>query len=246
MTSQGAQILDGAYLRATLFNAQASRIVITFSYREKGRKDFTPATMIRHAAERGFAQLAITSRYNDWFINPDTAALEDVLGNLGTHYRSRHMLGFSMGGYGAFRFARAAGAHYATAISPQFSIHPDAVPFDRRFRAEAKGFDPVAGDLATHAKSGLQGIIVVDPFRPLDLANARMIHEVFPRVRMTRLGFGGHPATGVLRRAGRAGIIQRTALDGPPRPAPILDLHRKLRRFDEVYRESLDIRLLER
>jgi hypothetical protein len=47
-----------------------------------------------------------------------------------------------------------------------------------------------------------------------------MLSNVFPRVRMARLGFGGHPATGLLRRAGRAGIIQRTALDAPPTPRP--------------------------
>jgi hypothetical protein len=46
-----------------------------------------------------------------------------------------------------------------------------------------------------------------------------MLSNVFPRVRMARLGFGGHPATGLLRRAGRAGIIQRTALDAPHAPA---------------------------
>ena len=89
-------------------------------------------------------------------------------------------------------------------------------------------------------------MIVVDPFRPLDLQNAQMLSNVFPRVRMARLGFGGHPATGLLRRAGRAGIIQRTALDAPPRPGPIIAMHRDMRRADKVYREELDLRLMER
>ena len=142
--------------------------------------------------------------------------------------------------------ARAAGAHYATAVLPQFSIHPDVVPCDRRYRKEAQGFDPVVSDMARHAKGGLQGVIAVDPFRPLDLQNAQMLSNVFPRVRMARLGFGGHPATGLLRRAGRAGIIQRTALDAPPRPGPIIAMHRDMRRADKVYREELDLRLMER
>ena len=56
----------------------------------------------------------------DWFINPDTARIEAILEKLTSHYKAAHMQGFSMGGYGAFRFARATNATYVTAISPQF------------------------------------------------------------------------------------------------------------------------------
>jgi S-formylglutathione hydrolase FrmB len=63
------------------------------------------------------------------------------------------MQGFSMGGYGAFRFARATNATYVTAISPQFSIHPDVVPFDKRYGADAAGFERDLSDLTRLPRS---------------------------------------------------------------------------------------------
>jgi hypothetical protein len=70
--------------------------VVTFTYREKGRTDFSAVRQIQSVVDRGFAQLSITARYNDWFINPDTPALEATLSTLIPRYKSRHMLGFSM------------------------------------------------------------------------------------------------------------------------------------------------------
>lgn len=241
MRENGDLIFSGEHLRATLFNGEADTLLVTFSFREKGRTDFNPARMSASAASRGAAQLCIATRVNDWFINSDTTALEAVLKALSPLYKNVHMMGFSMGGYGAFRFARAARANFALAISPQFSIHPDVVPFDTRFRADAAGFDAKLGDLVAYAKPGLQGVIVADPFRDLDLVNAQMIMEVFPRIKLARLGFGGHPATALLRRAGKSGVVQRMALETPPHPGPIIAEHREARLDDADYlRDMLD------
>lgn len=242
MSDQGDLVFDGNHLRATLFGGAAGSLLITFSFREKGRKDFNAVQWSKSAKRRGFSQLCIATRANDWFINADTTALEDCLQSLSSQYKTVHMMGFSMGGYGAFRFAQAARADFVLAMSPQFSIHPDAVPFDRRFRADAQGFDPALGDLVIHAQTNLQGVIVVDPFRALDRVNAQMIMEVFPRVRLARLGFGGHPATTLLRRLGRSGVIQNMALEAPPHPAPIIAAHRAARVDDAAYLHDLKTR----
>ncbi|MEN9011769.1 MAG: alpha/beta hydrolase [Yoonia sp.] len=231
-------------MRATLFNGLSDRLIVTFSFRQKGRVDFVTPTASQTFASRGFAQLAVTSKINDWFINPDTSALETVLQKLTSHYRAVHMVGFSMSGYGAFRFARAANASYILAVSLQFSIHPDVVPYDRRYRADADGFDYDLGDLTKRPCPDLQGIILVDPFRSLDLGHAHMLQELYPKVRLARLGFGGHPATGLLARNGHAGVVQRTALQSPPSPGPIIKTHRADRRGDEDYNNALAARLL--
>lgn len=242
----GDLIFSGEHLRATLLNGDAEKLLITFSFREKGRTDFNPARLSHSAPTRGFAQLCIATRRNDWFINPDTMALDKTLKILGPHYDAVHMLGFSMGGYGAFRFARSARAKFATAISPQFSIHPEVVPFDPRFHSDAAGYDPKLGDLVTYAKPGLQGVIIADPFRPLDRINAEMITKVFPRIEIARLGFGGHPATALLRRAGKSGVVQSMALQDPPQAAPIIAAHRAARLDDADYMRDFMDRLDER
>lgn len=236
---QGDLVYSGNHLRATLFNGISDRLAITFSFREKGRSAFAPVNPVKHMAANGFAQLAITARINDWFINPDTAGVDAMLRKLTPHYKAVHLMGYSMGGYGAFRFAQAANAQYVTAVSPQFSIHPDVVPMDKRYRAEAFGFDRVLGDLTRVPQPKLQGVIVVDPFRPLDLMNANMLTEAFPRLRIARLAFGGHPATALLGRASKGGIIQRSALQTPPNPVSIITEHRAARRADAQYHEAM-------
>lgn len=243
MKETGDVIFAGDHLRATLLNGNAQRLLITFSFREKDRSDFNAPAMSHTAASRGFAQLCVATRRNDWFINDDTTALDVALTQLAPQYNAVHMLGFSMGGYGAFRFARSARANFVTAISPQFSIHPDAVPFDPRYRKDAALFDHDLGALGSYRSSELQGVILVDPFRRLDLVNAQMVTEVFPRVRVARLGFGGHPATRLLRRAHKTGIVQRIALNDPPRPEPIIAEHRAARRNDTIYLRDLITRL---
>lgn len=235
MSETGDLIFSGEHLRATLFNGEADKLLVTFSFREKGRTDFNPAHMSASAASRGFAQICIATRQNDWFINDDMLALEAVLKSLSSLYNRVYLMGFSMGGYGAFRFSRSVRANFILAISPQFSIHPDVVPFDGRFRDDAANFDRELGDLVAAARTGVQGVIVVDPFRDLDLVNAQMITEVFPRIKLARLGFGGHPATALLRRANKSGVVQQMAFEAPPRPEPIIAEHREARLDDPDY-----------
>jgi hypothetical protein len=246
MTATGDLVFSGNHLRATLFHGVSDRLAITFSFRETGRTDFADVTPARNMAARGLAQLAITAKVNDWFVNPDTAGIETMLRALTPHYKAVHMLGFSMGGYGAFRFAMAANATYVLAVSPQFSIHPDVVPFDKRFRSDAQGFDRSLGDLTRVPRPDLQGAILVDPFRPLDLINAQMLTTAFPRVRVARLAFGGHPATRLIARAGKSGVVQRAALDTPPHPAQIIAAHRAARASDAKYHAAVAARLLTR
>ena len=246
MIDTGDLVYSGDHLRATLFNGISDRLAITFSFREVGRTTFAPVNPSSNMANNGFAQLAITSRLNDWFINPDTRHIEDVLRKLTPHYKAVHLLGFSMGGYGAFRFAAAANATYVTAISPQFSIHPDVVPMDRRYRKEADGFARQLGDLTRVQHHNLEGVVMVDPFRPMDLMHANMLTEVFPRVRIARLPFGGHPATALLARAGKSGIVQQMALRSPPAPEPLIAQHRAARHSDADYHAALAEKLLTR
>ena len=67
----------------------------------------------------------------------------------------------------------------------------------------------------------------------------RCIQEVFPRVKLARLGFGGHPATALLRRAGQSGVVQKMALECPPQPEPIIATHREARLDDAEYMRDL-------
>ena len=235
-------VFDGEHLRASLFPGDLTQLMVTLDYRMPGKADFSAPNHSTNFARSRYAQLSIKTRRNDWFINADTAALEQVLIPLGRQFQRVHVLGFSMGGYGAFRFARALSARSVVAISPQMSIHPDVVPFDRRYRAEAEGFDPVLGDLQPVAMQGVHGLVVFDPFIPADLRHAQMLQMLFPALRLVRLGFGGHPAIRVLREAGKSWTLHREAAALTASPKLILQGHRAGRRQSAGYWQRLATR----
>ncbi len=240
------RIFDGAYLRATLLAGQRDRLVVTFDYRQGGKSDFSADTHSSTFARKGFAQLSIKSRANDWFINPDTAALEAAIAPVAAQYARVTLLGYSMGGYGALRFARSLRAASAVLISPQVSIAPGVVPFDRRYRAEGRRFDAELGDLARRAMPDLTGLIVIDPFVTADLRHAAMIRTLFPGLSVVRLGFGGHPAIRVLRGAGKAWTIHREAVADTPTRRLICQEHRAGRAGSAGYWTRLAARAKDR
>ena len=228
-------IFDGAHLRAVLHPGHSGLLVVTLDYRSTGKTDFSADAHSTSFARMGHAQLTLKSTANDWFINADTPAFEAALANVAARYDRVHMLGYSMGGYGAFRFAAALRATSIVAVSPQVSIHPRTVPFDRRYRVEAAGFDPVLGDLALRPWPTLQGLMVIDPFIAPDRRHAMMLQALYPGVRIVRLGFGGHPATQVLRHAGKSWTVQREAAAAAASTKLILKSHRSGRRQSAGY-----------
>ncbi len=229
------RVFDGSHLRADLYAAPSDRLVVTFDFRQHGKTDFSTDAGSDTILRTGAAHLMIRSRRNDWFINAETAALDGTLAVLGLRFVRVGLLGFSMGGYGAFRFAAALGAQTVVSVSPQLTIDPGLMPHDRRYRTEAAGFDPDIGDLARRASGTLRGVIAVDPFAVLDLDHARRLQTLFPRVRLARLAFGDHPATQVLRDTGRGVVVRRLAVDPFPEPGPLLAEHRAARRQSPLY-----------
>lgn len=234
-------VFQGDHLRATWFAGTRPQLMVTFDYRRTGRTEFSAANHSSGYARQGYGQLSIQSRRNDWFINPDTVALEQTLAAIAARYDRVQALGYSMGGYGALRFARALRLEKAVLVSPQATIAPEAVPFDLRYRAEGRLFDAELGDLAPRALPGLDGFLVIDPFVIADRLHAAMILALFPRLRMLRLNFGGHPAIRVLRSCNKAWLVQREAALADPksRGEAILRAHRAARRGSAGYWQRL-------
>ncbi len=227
-------LFDGTALRATVFRPRRRKLFVSFRQRIGDPGQFDAAAPVMGFTRRGFAHLHLQSRDNDWFINPETEALEATLGAFTEGYDEVVAMGFSMGGYGALRFARALHLSRLLAISPQVSIDPALVPFDRRYRAEARGWDTRLGDLGTRG-SGVTGFVLVDPFKPLDLGHGRMICEIFPNLVLVRLPCGGHPATRAIRQGGRFDWL-KTALAEDSLQGPDITLaHRAVRHKSESY-----------
>ena len=245
----GVIVFDGKLLRATLFNggdnAPSERMYVTLRQRLGTPGDFSAPQMAKSFVKKGYCHLHLQSRWNDWYINDETGALEAALTALTIPCHEVIAMGFSMGGYGALRFARALRLQRLIAVSPQYSISPAHVPFDRRFRRSAVGFDPDLGDLRLRG-SDVQGVILADMFHRRDLMNAELIMAAFPNLSLARLPGGGHPATQVLREAGYFGQLQKQLLQGRVDPGAIAGIHRESRRHSQVYWRNLEAMALKR
>ncbi|WP_092886128.1 hypothetical protein [Roseicitreum antarcticum] len=229
------RVFDGAHLRALLCARGHRRLMVTFDHWVEGKAGWSVAAPSKAFEENGFDQLRIQSLRNDWFINADTPAFERAINQLARRYDRVHALGYSMGGYGAFRFAGALRLNQILAVSPQYSIHPDVVPFEKGYLTEARGFDPVHGAMRADALPALRAQILADGFNPVDLRHAAMIAGVLPGVSVIRLGAGGHPATGVMQEGGRGFTAHRAAMTEGLDASLVRAAHRACRRASPGY-----------
>ncbi len=242
MSEEARGLFDGDSLKADLFQRNNDKLIVTFDFRTPGRSGFRPLAPSRQFEKTGFDQLVIRSSTNDWFINRETESLESALDAAAARYGRVQALGYSMGGYGALRFAKVLGLQSLVAVSPQVTLDPGTVPWETRYNAEAAGFDAALGALAPRGMPDLTGVIVVDPFKRFDMAHARLICASFPKLTLARVPFGGHPATKVLRQAGKAWVVQREAMAEAPSAREITVKHRRNRRVSPAYWEGLAAR----
>jgi tetratricopeptide (TPR) repeat protein len=115
--------------------------------------------------------------------------------------------GSSMGGYAALRFADAVGANAVLALSPQYTIDPAKVAFERRWTQDAgriKWRPEIEGTLAM----GPVPVVVYDPQNE-DGKHLQLIRNDI-RVHAIKLPFSGHPVMTVLA---EAKLLKRVVLE---------------------------------
>jgi pimeloyl-ACP methyl ester carboxylesterase len=155
---QPDRVFDGDHLRAELWvpKTPATTLYVTFRQRVPDPGSFSDDAPVRRALNQGLAHLRIQSRWNDWFLNAETPALEAALAALRPRFATALALGYSMGGYGALRLARALDLDQVILVSPQFTLDRAILPAEKRY-PEGKDFDAALGNLAVHGKPDLAG-----------------------------------------------------------------------------------------
>ena len=231
-------VFDGDLIRASLFNPQAKRLLVTFRQRVPGVGGFWNKEPVRGMIRNGFAQLHLQSLNNDWYINSETQALERTLHGICGNYDRVVAMGFSMGGYAALRLSEALRLDHVLAISPQFTIEPGVVAHNRQW-SEAKHYDAALGDLTRHGRRDLRGVVVLDPFRKMDLNHALHIQAAFPKITLCRLACGGHPASQVIGQSGGLWKLHKMLGAGRLTAARVQALHRSGRRESPTYWKQL-------
>lgn len=196
--------------------ANVSRWVVTFDNYGIARGFDRPAFGEGFLQQSGVSAIHVMGRSEDWYQYPEMAEAMAAVRQATTGADRVMTYGSSMGGYAAIRFADAAGADAALAISPQYSINPDRAPFERRWMQEShriRWLPEIDGPI----QSGCTPIIVFDPTgddrRHVDLIAAETA------ITTIDLRHSGHPAATYLSEVGLLGPLVLQALSGALDPA---------------------------
>jgi hypothetical protein len=232
-------IFSGDHARAYLIAKSPHDLVFTFDFWTPRKSDFIPARAGTLLAKSDASQLIVQTRRNDWFLNADLPALLDACGAAAKPYANVLCYGFSMGAYGAMIFSGAVGASRVVCVSPQFSVDPAKVPFEKRWLKDALLIDFTHERFEDRINRDAPGLIVFDPMVRDDARHAELILERVPEWRAVRFFRAGHPATGLLREAGSVGDFGREILKPQTTARQLLSLHRAARRRSASYWDSI-------
>ncbi|WP_313102403.1 tetratricopeptide repeat protein [Brevundimonas sp.] len=188
-----------------------SRWVVTFDNYGLGPGFDRPGFGEDFLRQSGVSAIHVLGRSDDWYQYPEMAEAMAAV-RQATQGAARVLTyGSSMGGYAAVRFADAAGADAALAISPQYSIDPARVPFETRWLQDGKriAFRP---EIEKRLACQCRPTIVFDSSSNDD-RHARLIADEID-ADLIGLDYVHHPATTYLSEIGLLGGLVFDALSG--------------------------------
>ena len=182
------------------------RLVVTFDSYTHDRRPDRPGFGEAFFAGHSIDAVHVIPCGNDWYQYPEMPDAAALIGNIAAAYKRVVSYGSSMGGYAAIRFGEAVGASAALALSPQFSVDPAAVPFETRWRRDARHLD---FSLERRWPAGFveTSYIAFDPYTP-DRGHVELFAGKTGIVPI-RIANSGHPCTGYLA---EIGLLQQAAL----------------------------------
>ena len=120
-------------------------------------------------SKRKITHVCVFSATPDWYQNDEFFDAMKACGAFLGPNADITSYGFSMGGYGALLGAKALGATRAVAVSPQFSIDPAVVKFERRYSEQWAAMSGWKYNLSEHMKgSATEYIVLFDPLHRQD------------------------------------------------------------------------------
>ena len=168
--------------------------------------------LIRH----GWTVLAVKARKRDWFLKPDMAEFfrSDRFREIAEGKRKIILYGLSMGGFAALAFSTLIPGSVVFAISPQTTLHPQKVPWEKRFDyALGEDWDGPFADIATLTPAHAEAYILYSPLNKFDGPHVERISGFQPT---TLLGLHGnaHVPAGMLKESGVLKKIVLALADG--------------------------------
>lgn len=208
---------------------------VTFSNYESMPSLTRPGFGESFFAKRGISAVHFIAASNHWWQTPE---LHEALNEVGSRLMAlgverRIGYGSSMGGYGALLCAKPLQMQSVLAVSPQYSIYADKVPFESRWRGEAERYPPCFDNV--QPASGCRSIVVYDPRYHLDRLHVDLIA---PDLRL-ELPFSGHPSTRMLQQTGALSEAALHLLTDPSKIEDAVANAYERRRQSPVYLQNL-------
>lgn len=176
-----------------------SRWVVTFDHYGMGPGFDRPGFGEEFFRQSGVSAIHVMGRREDWYQYPEMAAAMGAVRQATAGADRVMTYGTSMGGYGAVRFADAAGANAALAISPQYSIDPAKVPYEKRWVQDSKRIKWLP-EIDDQLVCAFRPVIVFDPAGE----DSHHIRQIEAEIEIVGLGlrYSKHPSTTYLVEAG--------------------------------------------
>ena len=152
-----------------------------------------------------------------------------------SHVR-RASYGSSMGGFGALQTAADLDVDAVFAVSPQFSVHAEYVPFETRWRKEAATLERIAPAIGP-IPDDVRVVVAFDPAHAHDAAHVSLIPT---KIEAVALPYSGHPSTKVLAQTSHLKPLVRLLCDGEWISADVAELARNARRARPLSPAYLD------
>lgn len=193
----------------------------------------------------GHSYIYIASKWPHWWQTNEMEILFTQLDEAGLFKRfaSITTYGGSMGGYGAFRFARRIGASRVVCVAPQYSVDPAIVPFEHRWAGDRERVNFIDGDPARFLRRDLPVTILYDPLCTIDRRHVQLI-ERNALVQHWPIAFADHQVAAVLSEVNLLGSSIRALITGEQQLTSLLQNYRTARRSSVIFHANVASKLL--
>jgi hypothetical protein len=213
---------------------RSSQVVVTFSERAEPQSVERVGFARDLLGRLGIDALFVTCRGNEWYQYAEMQALVDVIRKNTSGYKEVVTYGSSMGAYAAFRVGGQIDATRAVALSPLFSVDPNKVPWEKRWRRDTAHLEFVDDDMASSLRRISRAIAVVDPLHQ-DAKHARLLRQASETVEIINAPFAGHPTGHFLRETGIISDVVADMLTGKFKAASWPQRRRQARTLSHLY-----------
>lgn len=213
-----------------------SRWVVTFDNYGIGHGFDRPGFGEEFFRQSGVSAIHVLGRQEDWYQYPEMA--EAMAAVLQATKRAERVMtyGSSMGGYAALRFADAAGANAVLAVSPQYSIDPQKVPFEKRWLQDSRRIRWLP-EIDGRLMCAVRPVVVFDPVGEDGRQTVLIQREI--DIIPIPLPHVSHPATTYLGEVGLLSALVFETLSGELDAGAFTQRARSARKKSGVYVSNL-------